>query len=138
MQLGLARSEIPFPGASDGQTSGIFGGPRPQAFIEAHRDLQRTVVAHMGAFGMAPVLQGWGGGVPDSFATHYPHAKLLARAGTVPGGAMAGGDVGDVLHPDDPLYGKIGSLFIKVRGLCLPCATPRAAFDHIGNYRGYS
>ena len=31
MQLCLDRSEIPFPGASDGQTYGVFGGPRPQA-----------------------------------------------------------------------------------------------------------
>ena len=113
-RLGLNRSEIPFPGVSHGQTYGIFGGPRPQSFIDSHRKLQRQVVAQMAQFGMAPLLQVWGGDVPDAFASHYPQARILARAGNVPGGAMPGGDVGDVLHPDDPMYAKIGALFTKV------------------------
>ena len=68
----------------------------------------------MATFGMAPVLQVWGGGVPDAYASHYPDAKILVRPGSVPGGAMPGGDVSDVLHPEDSNYRKIGALFVKV------------------------
>jgi alpha-N-acetylglucosaminidase len=125
MQLGLNRSELPFPGVSHGQGYGIFEGPRPQAFIESHLKLQQAVVAQMATFGMAPLLQVWGGNVPDTFADHYPNAKILARPGTVPGGAMPGGIVGDVLHPDDPMYGDIGSLFVKVA---------RKAFGGLGHF----
>ena len=59
---------------------GLWGGPRPQVFIDSHKDLQKAVVAKMGAFGMAPLLQVWGGGVPNTWINHYPDAKWSATS----------------------------------------------------------
>lgn len=42
------------------------------------------------------------------------NAQILVRPGSVPGGARPGGDVSDVLHPEDSNYRKIGALFVKV------------------------
>ena len=98
-RLGINRSDVHFPAASQGQDSGRFNGPRPQKFIEAHRDLQKQVIAQMATFGMAPVLQVWDGSVPDVFADHFPDAGVLARPGGLPGAggatSHAGGDIGD-------------------------------------------
>ena len=117
-QLGINRSDMPFPAASQGQDSGTMGGPRPQTFIDGHRELQKKVIAQMTTFGMAPLLQVWDGSVPAVFASNYPDADILARSGGLPGGggaaSHAGGDVGDVLQPTDPLYRKIGGMFVSV------------------------
>ena len=36
----------------------------------------RQAVAQMAGFGMAPVLQVWGGGVPNAYGRHYPDAQV--------------------------------------------------------------
>ena len=95
--LGLSREEIPFPAPTNGQVTGVFGGPRPQAFIESHRVLQQQIIAQLSLWGMAAVLPVWDGGVPSAWTEHYPAARVLVRSGK-------GNHITNELHPEDPMY----------------------------------
>lgn len=55
--LGLSRSEVPFPAPTQGPSTGVRGGPVPQGFIDGQRVLQKQIIARLSAFDMAAVCE---------------------------------------------------------------------------------
>lgn len=81
-----------------------WGGPLPQGWIDQHAELQRKILARERELGMTPVIQGFTGHVPASIRTVFPDVKLQSiqwiEWNTV------------FLDPLDPLFPKIGKLFL--------------------------
>ena len=84
-----------------------WGGPLPQRFMEQQEELQQKILASERAFGMTPILPAFTGHVPAAFKNIYPNAKLKKTSW--------GANFEDtyLLDPEDPLFVKIGSEFIK-------------------------
>ena len=53
-----------------------WGGPLPPSWYKIQLDLQRKILTAMRNLGMAPVLPGFAGFVPDGLKRVYPQAKL--------------------------------------------------------------
>ncbi|MEM9235913.1 MAG: alpha-N-acetylglucosaminidase [Verrucomicrobiota bacterium] len=84
-----------------------LGGPLPQDWIDQRAKLQVKVLERMRALGMKPVLQGFTGHVPIHLRELFPDAdivKIHDWAG-IPGTQF--------LSPEDPLFSRIGTMFIK-------------------------
>lgn len=89
-----------------GNIDGV-GGPLPQSWIDQRVVLQKKILKRQRAFGMTPVLQAFTGHVPKELKQIYPEAKItqIDPWAGIPGTSF--------LDPSDPLFTKIGSLFIK-------------------------
>ncbi|MCP5054126.1 MAG: alpha-N-acetylglucosaminidase [bacterium] len=86
-----------------------LGGPLPQDWIDRHLLLQQKIVARQRELGMTPILQGFTGHVPAAIKKAFPQAKILQ---TTPWAGMPGTWF---LDPRDPLFQRIGKLFIRTQ-----------------------
>lgn len=76
-----------------------FGGPVPSALIESRATLGRQICDRMRSLGMAPMVQGFYGMVPQDFKTRYPAADVRSQ-GTWAGGLQRP----NMLNPTDPVF----------------------------------
>ena len=76
-----------------------FGGPVPAALIDARATLGRQICDRMRSLGMAPMVQGFYGMVPQDFKSRYPAADVRAQ-GTWAGGLQRP----NMLNPTDPIF----------------------------------
>lgn len=89
-----------------GNIDGV-GGPMPQNWIKQRAELQKKILARMRSLGMKPVLQGFTGHVPKELKEIFPDADIMQIhpwAG-IPGTMF--------LSPTDPLFARIGTMFIR-------------------------
>lgn len=82
-------------------------GPLPQSWKESHEKLQKKILARERELGMTPILPAFTGHVPPTFKDKYPEAKLrkINWEGRF--------DDTYILEPDDPMFKKIGNLFME-------------------------
>ncbi|HTM30410.1 MAG TPA: alpha-N-acetylglucosaminidase [Vicinamibacterales bacterium] len=85
-----------------------LGGPLPKSWIASHVALERRILARERALGMKPVLQGFTGHVPESIRDVFPNAKIHQT-----GDWSAGFSGTWFLDPLDPLFQRIGTLFVR-------------------------
>lgn len=85
-----------------------LGGPLPQSWIDSHVALERRILARERELGMTPVLQGFTGHVPESISTLFPTSRVHRT-----GNWSAGFPGTYFLDPLDPLFARIGRLFIE-------------------------
>ena len=88
-----------------------WGGPLPPSWRKNQLDLQHKILTAMRNLGMAPVLPGFAGFVPDGLKRVYPQAKLsrVSRWGRFNNTFCCGYH----LHPNDPLF-KVSHWYIFV------------------------
>ena len=84
-----------------------WGGPLPENWINRRAALQQKILARERELGMTPVLQGFTGHVPGALTNVFPDAKLqrLPKWCEFPSTYF--------VDPKDPLFLKIGKLFIE-------------------------
>jgi alpha-N-acetylglucosaminidase len=84
-----------------------WGGPLPRSWIDRHLELEKRIVARERELGMKPLLQGFTGHVPAALAEVFPRAKLerLPSWCEFPPTRF--------LNPQDPLFARIGKLFVE-------------------------
>jgi alpha-N-acetylglucosaminidase len=85
-----------------------LGGPLPKSWMEDHKLLQQKILERERAYGMTPILQGFTGHVPESIKEIFPDATLHKT-----GDWSAGFGGTYFLDPGDPLFRRIGKLFIE-------------------------
>ena len=86
-----------------------WGGPLPQHWMDSHRELQKKILAAERSMGMRPVLASFTGHVPAGFTQRFPAAKVKKT------NWGAGFDDVYILDPSDPMFEKIGRLFIEAQ-----------------------
>ena len=81
-----------------------YDGPLPQNWIDSQVNLQKKILKRERAFGMRPVLQAFGGHVPEQLKEIYPEAQItdIPFWGTFPDENLC-----HFLAPMDPLYAEI-------------------------------
>jgi alpha-N-acetylglucosaminidase len=84
-----------------------FGGPLPVRWNEGQAALQKKILRAMRALGMAPVLAGFSGRVPQEFVERHPEASFLQEETWNDFEGAYGNDY--VLSPTDPLFLEVGS-----------------------------
>jgi alpha-N-acetylglucosaminidase len=86
-----------------------WGGPLPQHWMDAHKELQKKILERERSFGMEPVLPAFSGHVPPSFKDKFPQAKLKKT--------NWGQGFNDVylLDPDDPMFVELGKKYIEAQ-----------------------
>ena len=84
-----------------------WGGPLPKSWIDGHLDLEKKIAARERSLGMTPVLQGFTGHVPAALRQALPSLKLQ----TLP--PWNGFPPTYFLDPQDPLFIRLGKLFIE-------------------------
>ncbi|MEG0815189.1 MAG: alpha-N-acetylglucosaminidase [Mucinivorans sp.] len=112
-RLGLTDDEIStyfvgpahFPWMRMGNISQI-DGPLPAQWHDGQVELQHKILGRMTSLGMHPICPGFAGFVPKSLARLYPDIKLIETSW---GGAFHNW----MLSPDQPLFSKIGQMFIE-------------------------
>jgi len=82
-----------------------WGGPLPEKWIDQRYDLQKKILARERELGMTPVLQGFTGHIPEVFAKKYPDSKVQ-KINWIEWETY-------VLDPLDPLFKKLGNLFLE-------------------------
>lgn len=84
-----------------------WGGPLPQSWKKSHEALQKQILARERELGMTPILPAFTGHVPPTFKDKFPEAKIkrLNWEGRF--------DDTFVLEPEDPMFQKIGNLFMQ-------------------------
>jgi len=85
-----------------------LGGPLPESWIRSHAELERKILARERELSMTPVLQGFTGHVPLALRNLYPSARIRQT-----GDWSAGFSGTYFLDPTDPLFRRIGRLFIE-------------------------
>lgn len=88
-----------------GNISGI-DGPLNEDWHRRQISLQHRILKRMKELGMKPVCPGFPGFVPEAFKRLYPGLNLIQ---THWGGAFCNW----MISPDEPLFGRIGTEFIK-------------------------
>ena len=91
-----------------------WGGPLPPSWYKIQLDLQRKILTAMRNLGMAPVLPGFAGFVPDGLKRVYPQAKLSRVSRW--GGFNNTYCCTYHLHSTDPLF-KVLVSFSAIRAL---------------------
>ena len=81
-----------------------YDGPLPQTWIDSQAKLQKQILKRERALGMRPVLQAFGGHVPEQLKEIYPQAQItdVPFWGTFPAENLC-----HFLAPMDPLYSQI-------------------------------
>lgn len=84
-----------------------WGGPLPDSWIQKHSELGRRILARERELGMTPVLQGFTGHVPGALTNLFPQSKLqrLPKWCEFPATHF--------VDPQDPLFVKLGKLFVQ-------------------------
>lgn len=82
-------------------------GPLPKSWKDSHEELQKKILKRERELGMTPILPAFTGHVPPSFKDKYPEAKLKRTNWE--------GRFDDtfILEPDDPMFKKIGNMFME-------------------------
>jgi len=93
-----------------------YGGPLPKQWISQHEELEKKILARERELGMTPVLQGFTGHVPAAVARLFPKAPLQ-RIQWIEWETC-------LLDPLDPLFAKIGRMFLEEQ-------TKRFGTDHL-------
>ncbi len=84
-----------------------WNGPLPQSWSDSHERLEKQILQRERELGMKPILSAFTGHVPAALKQRFPEAKIrTARWGSHPEELY-------VLDPDDPLFLRIGSAFLK-------------------------
>ena len=91
-----------------------WGGPLPPSWRKNQLDLQHKILTAMRNLGMAPVLPGFAGFVPDGLKRVYPQAKLSRVSRW--GGFNNTYCCTYHLHSTDPLF-KVLVSFSAIRAL---------------------
>ena len=84
-----------------------WGGPLPMSWISRHLELEKKIVARERELGMKPLLQGFTGHVPAALAAVFPRAKLERLP------SWCEFPRTQFLNPQDPLFARIGKLFVE-------------------------
>lgn len=84
-----------------------WGGPLPLNWMQKHMALQKKIVDRERALGMKPVLPAFTGHVPASFKERFPNAKLKTT------NWKNGFADTYILDSEDPLFARIGKLFLQ-------------------------
>ena len=86
-----------------------YDGPLPQSWIDSQAKLQKKILKRERDLGMRPVLQGFGGHVPEQLKEIYPDAQItdIPFWGTFPAENLC-----HFLAPMDPLYARIQREFM--------------------------
>jgi alpha-N-acetylglucosaminidase len=87
-----------------GNIDGI-GGPLPKSFMDNQEKLQKQILERERSLGMTPILPAFTGHVPPSFKEKFPNAKLKMIE-------WGGRYHTNLLDPTDPLFQRIGSMFM--------------------------
>lgn len=85
-------------------------GPLPQSWIEKDKTLQKNIIKRMKELGMRPVVPAFSGHVPPYFSKLYPDSKTYRLENW---GGLEPEKASLLLDPKDPLFSKIGGLFLK-------------------------
>lgn len=88
-----------------GNIDGI-GGPLPKSFMDNQEKLQKQILERERSLGMTPILPAFTGHVPPSFKEKFPNAKLKMIE-------WGGRYHTNLLDPTDPLFQRIGSMFMR-------------------------
>ncbi len=112
-ELGLSQAQLDdffvgpahLPWGWMGNIDGL-GGPLPNSWIEKRAELQVKVLERMRSLGMKPVLQAFTGHVPKALTELFPEANVTQIED------WAGIEGTMFLDPGDPLFEKIGKMFI--------------------------
>ncbi|WP_274557700.1 alpha-N-acetylglucosaminidase [Streptomyces spiramyceticus] len=105
-----ARAWLPAPSHQPWwllQNMSAYGGPLSPELIATRAALGRRITDRMRELGMAPVLPGYFGTVPDGFAARNPGAR------TVPQGTWSGLKRPDWLDPRTPSFRKVAAAFYR-------------------------
>lgn len=87
-----------------------WGGPLPQSYLDAQRDLQKQILTRARALGMRAVLPAFSGHVPRELATLRPGAHVVPIK---PGWSGMTADYATFfLDPNDPLFAEIQGRFL--------------------------
>lgn len=113
-ELGLSRKQLDdffvgpahLPWGWMGNIDGM-GGPLPLSWMKKRTELQQRILQRQRSFGMTPVLQAFTGHVPKELKDIYPDAKITQ----IEDWAGVSGTM--FLDPTDPLFAKIGTLYLK-------------------------
>ncbi len=84
-----------------------WAGPLPKSWIDSHQELQKKILARERELGMKPVLQGFTGHVPTALKDVFPTANLQRLS------PWCNFPPTHFLSPQDPLFARIGKLFIE-------------------------
>ncbi|WP_295771281.1 alpha-N-acetylglucosaminidase [uncultured Mucilaginibacter sp.] len=84
-----------------------WGGPLPLNWMRTHFDLQKKILQRQRALGMKPVLPAFTGHVPPAFKNRFPDAKLKTT------NWQNGFADTYILDSEDPLFARIGKLFLE-------------------------
>ncbi|MFF8811949.1 alpha-N-acetylglucosaminidase [Streptomyces pactum] len=105
-----ARAWLPAPSHQPWwllQNMSGYGGPMSQELIDRRAELGRRITGRLRELGMAPVLPGYFGTVPEGFAERNPEAR------TVPQGDWAGLRRPDWLDPRTPAFRAVAESFYR-------------------------
>lgn len=84
-----------------------LNGPLPQSWMKSHEDLEKKILNRERELGMTPILPAFSGHVPPTFKDKFPNAKVDKVSWE---GRFADAYV---LDPDDPMFQKIGDMFMQ-------------------------
>ena len=84
-----------------------FGGPLPKSWIKKRLTLGKKILQRQLDFGMYPIQQGFSGYVPKALMEKYPNSKIQLQK------SWCGMEPTAQLDPTDPLFQKIGTIFLQ-------------------------
>ena len=84
-----------------------FSGPLPMSWIKKHIELGKRIIDREVSLGMHPIQQGFSGFVPTLMKKKYPQADILVKESWNNIGVTA------EINPKDPLFKKMGMIFLK-------------------------
>lgn len=84
-----------------------FGGPLPKSWIKKRLLLGKKILQRQTELGMHPIQQGFSGFVPKACIEKYPHSKIQLQK------KWCGMESTAQLDPTDPLFTKIGLIFLQ-------------------------
>ena len=90
-----------------------WGGPMTASWMRQQVALQRAILQRMRSLDMYPILAAFDGYVPQAMKLHYPNATIRASTGWSSFPPQYQDD--DLLDPSDPLFQRIGSLYIAAQ-----------------------
>lgn len=113
LKIGLSKEEIRnyfvgpahLPWMRMGNISGI-DGPLTDEWQIRQIELQHKILKKMKGLGMKPICPGFAGFVPQDLKRVYPEVKITETS-------WAGSFHNWILSPEDPLFFKIGKMFIE-------------------------
>ncbi|TQV82591.1 alpha-N-acetylglucosaminidase [Exilibacterium tricleocarpae] len=85
-------------------------GPLPQSWMEREKVLQKNILARMKQLGMRPIVPAFSGHVPPYFKQLYPNSTTYRLENW---GGLESEKASILLDPKDPLFTKIGRLFLE-------------------------